>query len=52
MHGEAVSPRRTMEKWIGNEEGSLIPRGRETPYRIQGHELRGNEEPITVDMAV
>ena len=38
--GEVVSPRKTMEKWIGNEEeGALIPRSRETPNRIQGHEL-------------
>ena len=35
---EVASPRKAMDKWIGNEEeGSLIPRGRETPDRIQGH---------------
>ena len=33
-----------MEKWIGyEEEGSLIPRGRETLDMIEGFELRDNE---------
>ena len=40
-----------MEKWIGNEEGSLTPRGRETLDSIQGHELRDNEAPTTTNMA-
>ena len=41
--GEAANQRTTMEKWIGyEEEGSLIPRGREAPDRIQSHELRDN----------
>ena len=50
--GEAASSRTTMEKWIGNEEGSLIPRGREPLYRIQGHKLQVNDEPTLVNMAV
>ena len=50
--GEAASSRMTMENWIGNEEeGSLIPRGKETYDRIQCHELRGNEEP-TMNMVI
>ena len=37
---EVVNQRTTMEKWIGyEEEGSLIPRGRETLDKIEGHEL-------------
>ena len=35
----------TMEKWTGYEEGSLIPRGRETPDKINGSKLRDNETP-------
>ena len=47
-----ANQRRTMEKWIGyKEEGSLIPRGRETTDRIKGHELRDNETP-TLNMAI
>ena len=49
--GEASSPRTTIEKSIENEEGSLILRGLETPYRIQCHELQQNEEPTT-NMAI
>ena len=38
---ESATQRTTMEKWIGHEEeGSLILRGRETPDRIEGFELR------------
>ena len=45
---EVANQRMTMEKWIGyEEEGSLIPRGRETPDRIEGHELRDNETLIS-----
>ena len=37
---EASTQRKTMEKWIGyKEEGSLSPRGRETPDMIECHEL-------------
>ena len=37
---EATTQRTPMEKWIGyEEEGSLIPRGRGTPYMIEGSEL-------------
>ena len=44
--------RMTVEKWIVYEkEGSLIPRGRETPDMIQSHELRDNEIP-TLSMAI
>mgnify|MGYP000329519481 FL=1 len=50
--GEVASPKTTMEKSIGNEEGSLIPRGRETPDRIQGHKLRENEAPRTMNMTI
>ena len=43
---EAANQRMTMEKWIGyKEEGSLIPRGRGTPDRIEGSKLRDNETP-------
>ena len=49
---EAVNQRMTMEKWIGyKEEGSLIPRGRETLDKIEGHELRDNETP-TLNMVI
>ena len=42
----------TMEKWIRyEEEGSLIPRGRETLDRIEGHELQDNEIP-TLNMEI
>ena len=35
-----------MEKWIGHEEeGSVIPRCRGTPDRIEGSELRDTETP-------
>ena len=34
-----------MEKWIDYEEGSLIPRCRGTPDRIEGSELRDIETP-------
>ena len=50
--GKVACSRTTMEKWIGNEEGSLIPRGRETPYRIQGHKLQVKVEPTTMNMGV
>ena len=34
---EAANRRTTIEKWIGyEEEGSLIPRGRETPDKTEG----------------
>ena len=43
---EAANQRTTMEKWIGyKEEGSLIPRVRETPYKVKASELRDNESP-------
>ena len=43
---EVSNQRMSTEKWIYNaEEGSLIPRGRETLDRIQSHELRDNEVP-------
>ena len=39
-----ATQRTTTEKWIGyEEEGSLIPRGRGTPDRIEGSELRDTE---------
>ena len=51
--GEVASPRTTMEKSIGNKkEDSLIPRGRQTLHRIQGHKLQGNAEPTTMNMAI
>ena len=37
--GEVGNQRTTMEKWIGYEEGSLIPRGRESSRMIEGHGL-------------
>ena len=48
---EAANQRTTMEKWIGYEEGSLIPRGKETPNRIKGSELRDIETP-TLNKAI
>ena len=43
---EDDTQRTTMEKWIGcEEEGSLIPRGRGTPDRIEGSELRDTKTP-------
>ena len=43
---EAATQRTTMEKWIGyEEEGSLIPRDRGTPDKIEGSELRDTETP-------
>ena len=49
---EAANQRTTMEKWIGyEEEGSLIPRGREPSYRIEGHELRDNKA-LTLNMTI
>ena len=43
---EVATERTTMEKWIGyEEEGSLIPRGRGTPDRIELSELRDTETP-------
>ena len=37
---EASTQRKTMEKWIGyKEEGSLIPRGRQSRKEIEGSEL-------------
>ena len=42
---DASTQRTTMEKWIGFEEGSLIPRGRGTPDMIEGSELRDIETP-------
>ena len=50
--GEVAHSRTAVEKSIGNEEGSLIPRGRETPYTIQGHKLQDKVEATTVNMAV
>ena len=42
-----------MEKCLGKEDkGYLIPRGREPPYKIQGHELQVNEEPTTMNTVV
>ena len=50
--GEAANQKMAMEKWIGyEEEGSLIPRGRETPDRIEGSELRDNEI-LTLNMVI
>ena len=44
---EAGTQRMTMEKWIGHEEeGSVIPRCRGTPDRLEGSELRDTETPI------
>ena len=41
-----------MEKWIGyEEEGVLIRRGRETPNRIEGHEL-WDDEIQTLNMEI
>ena len=41
---EVATQRTTMEKWIGyEEEGSLIPRCRGTPNKIEGSELRDTE---------
>ena len=41
-----------MEMCIGyKDEGSLIPRGRETLDMIKGHELRDNEVP-TLNMTI
>ena len=46
MLREAANQSPKMEKWIGyEEEGSLIPRGRETLDKIEGSELRDNETP-------
>ena len=43
---ESATQRMTMEKWIGyEEEGSLIPRGRETLDRIASSKLQDNETP-------
>ena len=43
---EDATQRTIMEKWIGyEEEGSLILRGRGTPDRIEGSELRDSETP-------
>ena len=43
---DAATQRTTMEKWIGHdEEGSVIPRCRATPDRIEGSELRDIEAP-------
>ena len=43
---EAANQRTTLEKWIGyEEEGSLIPKGRDTPDKIEGCELQDNETP-------
>ena len=39
------------QKIDAKEEGSLIPRGRETPDKIEGHELRDNETE-TLNMAI
>ena len=41
---EAAHQRTTTEKWIGyKEEGSFLPRGGDTPNRIEGFELQDNE---------
>mgnify|MGYP000344262472 CR=1 FL=1 len=49
---EAANQRMTMEKWIGyKEEGSLIPRGRQSRKEIEGSELRDNETP-TLNKAI
>ena len=43
---ESTTQRMTMEKWIGHEEeGSLIPRGRGPPDRLEGSELQDTETP-------
>ena len=45
---EVSNQRMSTEKWIYNaEEGSLIPRGRETLGKIQGNELQDNEIPTS-----
>ena len=49
---EAANQMMTMPKLIGyEEEGSLIPRSRETLDIIKGFELRDNETP-TLNMAI
>ena len=50
--GEVANSRTTIEKWMCNKEGPLIPRCREPPYRIQGHELQANEGPTTMKTVV
>ena len=43
---DVATQRTTMEKWIGHEEeGSVIPRCRGTPDRLEGFELRDTEAP-------
>ena len=50
--GEVANQATKTETWIGDEEeGILIPRGRETSDKIQGHEMRDNEVP-TLNMAI
>ena len=46
------SLRMAIEKWIGDEEVSMIPRGRETHDRIQGHELHVITKPTTVNTTI
>ena len=36
---KTANSRTIIGKWIGSEEGFLIPRGRESPDKIEGHEL-------------
>ena len=36
---EVANKRKIIEKWIGYEEGSLIPKSRETPDKIEGSEV-------------
>ena len=49
---EAANQWMTMEKLIGyKEEGSFIPRGKETPDMIQGSEWQDYETP-TLDKAI
>ena len=42
---DVATERTTMQKWIGYEEGSLIPRCRGTPDRIESSGLRDIETP-------
>ena len=48
---EVANQRTIMKKWIGYEEGSLIPKSRETPDMIEGFELQDNET-LTLNMAI
>ena len=48
--GEGAYPRTTVMKWTGNEEGSFIPRCRETPNRLESHESQ-ETEALAMNMA-